>query len=396
MNGTKITALSAVSLIGASVLSMALAAGPAAADTLVASSDPTVPSAPAEPGPTVRASVVGIDLAPGTIHVTGHEGKKVTVSAPGLKSRTITPKSASTPAVFTKLKPGKTYTVAVGGKSVAKTTVLSAPGQTSTMVVTTTTDPGSVLMTWDYTAAPKAGAVHFMLQATPVIGQDDTTVVQLQAPGDAREAVLSGLNPHTLYKFSVAAVNDAAVGTGADAVMTRTLGDLTGADAAATAAAEESARRAADEAARKAVAAPPSSSNTGPSAPATRTVWECPTGFTDNGADCITVRDYTFHTETQTRAYTYTWTQTGTRRNTTNEHCDYLPDGNGGLNIYCTGAYDEAVYGNVKDATPAGFTDTGSAWVTDVQVKDSAPSGFTDNGSAYVKTTDKVSRQVPA
>lgn len=403
MNRNKITALSALATIGAGLLSATMLAGPAAAETVVVSSPQAAPTAPATPGPAVRTTVVGIDLAPATIKVSGHDGKKVTVATAGQKARTITPKSKTTPAVFTKLTPGKAYTVSVDGKTVAKTTVLAAPGQTYNMVVKTTNDPGSVLMTWDYTAAPKSGDVHFVLSATPVVGQADTTVVQLQAPIDAREAVLSGLNPNTLYKFSVEAVNDAASGKGVDAVMTRTLGDLTGADAAATAAAEDAARKAAEDAARKVAedaaaqqqAARPSSGG-GSSAPAMRTIWECPTGFSDNGTDCITTRAYTFHTETETQAYTYSTVQTGTRRNTDNEHCDYLPDGNGGLNIYCTGGYDEPVYSTVKNGTPAGFTDNGSAWVRDVQVKDAAPAGFSDNGSAYVKTTAKVSREVPA
>jgi len=53
-------------------------------------------------------------------------------------------------------------------------------------------------------------------------------------------------------------------------------------------------------------------------------------------------------------------------------------------------------YANVKDATPAGFTDNGSGWVRDVEVKDAAPTGYADNGSAWVKTAAKVQRTVPA
>ena len=46
----------------------------------------------------------------------------------------------------------------------------------------------------------------------------------------------------------------------------------------------------------------------------------------------------------------------------------------------------------VKDATPAGYTDTGSTW----SKKDAMPTGYTDNGSAWVQTTAKVAKIVPA
>ena len=79
-------------------------------------------------------------------------------------------------------------------------------------------------------------------------------------------------------------------------------------------------------------------------------------------------------------------------------HCDYLPNPNSptGLDIYCTGGYDETVldYGPVKDATPTGYTDTGTAWTH--QVKDTAPAGYVDNGTAWVKTVAKVATVVPA
>jgi len=46
----------------------------------------------------------------------------------------------------------------------------------------------------------------------------------------------------------------------------------------------------------------------------------------------------------------------------------------------------------VKDATPNGFTDTGSNWTK----KDALPAGYTDNGNNWVSTTTKVAREVPA
>jgi hypothetical protein len=50
----------------------------------------------------------------------------------------------------------------------------------------------------------------------------------------------------------------------------------------------------------------------------------------------------------------------------------------------------------VKDATPAGWTDNGSSWERTVQQKDATPSGWSDNGSAWIRTTAKVEKVVPA
>ena len=61
------------------------------------------------------------------------------------------------------------------------------------------------------------------------------------------------------------------------------------------------------------------------------------------------------------------------------------------------------VYGNtvvgtqyVRDAAPAGYTDTGTAWIKAIQVKDTAPIGYADNGTAWVKTVGKLAQVVPA
>lgn len=143
-------------------------------------------------------------------------------------------------------------------------------------------------------------------------------------------------------------------------------------------------------------AAPGPSSGGGAVAPATRTIWECPAGFIDSGTDCTTFKAYTFNTETETQAYTYSTIQTGTRRNTDNQTCGYTPDAQGNPAVECWGGYDEPIYSTVKNGTPAGFTDNGSAWVRDMQVKDATPTGYSDNGTAWVKTTAKVSRQIPA
>jgi hypothetical protein len=79
---------------------------------------------------------------------------------------------------------------------------------------------------------------------------------------------------------------------------------------------------------------------------------------------------------------------------------------------YCTGSgksgnwpngdpyCQTAVYGNnavvgtqqVKDATPTGYTDTGSAW----SKKNPTPEGWLDDGTQWVKTVAKEAQVVPA
>lgn len=72
------------------------------------------------------------------------------------------------------------------------------------------------------------------------------------------------------------------------------------------------------------------------------------------------------------------------------------PNSPSGLDIYCYGAYDETVadYGQVKDATPVGYLDSGTGWTR--QVKDPAPSGYVDSGTAWVKTVAKIATVVAA
>jgi hypothetical protein len=50
------------------------------------------------------------------------------------------------------------------------------------------------------------------------------------------------------------------------------------------------------------------------------------------------------------------------------------------------------VFGDVKDATPAGWEDTGSNW----RKRDETPSGWADDGSQWIQTTGLVEKVVPA
>jgi hypothetical protein len=148
----------------------------------------------------------------------------------------------------------------------------------------------------------------------------------------------------------------------------------------------------------QAAAPQPAAAPAAPALPRTRTVYVCPEGFTEVNSICTTTLPYTY----ETRAYTYTWGVVGWHDVADAYAADmarstgtYCPWGgtynNGGL---CIGAtfHRENDYGNIKDPTPAGFTDTGNEW----KKKEAAPTGFTDDGNQWVKTTAKVATEVPA
>ena len=137
----------------------------------------------------------------------------------------------------------------------------------------------------------------------------------------------------------------------------------------------------------------------GPVAPTTRTIYVCPDAYTETGsgvcektsAYTYTSIGYTYHSEPN-----YVQVQVGTTERS------HPFDGNacGWGTLYGNTCYEyTAVYetrqqgtNQVKDTTPAGYTDTGSTW----SKKDAMPAGYTDNGSAWVQTTAKVAKIVPA
>lgn len=384
---------------------------PARADSGGSTPSPgaVIASSPAEPAPaagTATVRVIGVDYLPSGLLVSGHAGRTVTVSTKGQKPRTVRPSSSRVPARFTGLTAGRSYAVTVGGHRVATATVLTRPAPVRDLTVRTAIDPGSVLLTWAYTPTTRSGRVTFRATATPVTGQGasaSAATVTGVAAGSARELVLPGVDPHTLYRLSVAATNPTGAGRAASAVLTRTLGDLTGADAAAQAAAEAAAQAAAAKAeadrnaAEAAAAAKPAPSSSGGGS---RTIYTCPDGYLDAGSDCTKTLAYTFHDETVTQAYTYHTETTGPApmldSYTTDNVCP------GGYNLedygwvkYCR-RYGTAPTAQVKDATPDGYTDSGSAWTKTVHVKDATPTGYTDSGTAWVTRTAKTAHTVPA
>ncbi len=362
-------------------------ASPASAGEVIAAE--TVAVAPAA-STSSRTAALDVPTAmasrPRTITVTNHKGKSVVLFAKGEQiRRNLAP--GSRPATFTGLTAGRVYTVSVGGQPIGTVVALDAPGAASGLRVSTTDTPGTVALEWSHKATRTTGGsdIEYVVTAASPTAADVTAVVK-----GVRTAELSGLDPQALYSFTVTPRNTAGAGKSTKASMTRTLAQLNGTPSKTveTPAAPEVKRSDATPVPAPAPAPAPG--------PTTRTIWVCPDGYGEVAGQCQTTLAYTFHSETETRAYTYSTVQTGTRRNTTNQTCGYTVDGQGNPVVECWGGYDEPVYSTVKNGTPDGYTDNGSAWVRTVQVKDAAPTGYADDGTQWVKTAAKVERTVPA
>jgi hypothetical protein len=377
-------AAAAIGAIASGALLLGIAApasaGEVIATEIVASDTPT--STVAASVPTAMAS------KPRAITVSNQRGKSVVLFAKGEQiRRNLAPGKA--PVTFTGLTAGRVYTVAVGGAPIGTVVALDAPASASGLSVSTTDRPGTVALQWSHRATRATGGAdtQYVVAATSPTAKTVTATVT-----GARTAELSGLDPQALYSFSVTPRNSAGSGKATKASMTRTLAQLTGTPSKSADTPVPSQPKPTESTPTPAPAPAPAPAP----GPSTRTIWVCPDGYREIAGQCQTTQAYTFHSETQTQAYTYTWTQTGTRRNTDNQTCGYLPDAQGNPVVECWGGYDEPVYSNVKDATPAGYTDNGSAWVRTIQVKDTAPTGYADDGTQWVKTAAKVERTIPA
>lgn len=379
------TASGIAGAIAAGALLLGLAA-PASAGEVIASD--TVATAASEVSAAALDVPTAVASRPRTITVTHHKGKSVVLFAKGEQiRRSLAP--GSKPVTFTGLTAGRVYTVSVGGQPIGTVVALDAPGAASGLRVSTTDTPGTVALEWSHSATRTTGGsdIEYVVSATSATADDVTAVVT-----GVRTAQLSGLNPQALYSFSVTPRNTAGAGKATKASMTRTLAQLTG----TTPKTDET--PAAPEARRSDVTPTPAPAPAPAPGPSTRTIWVCPDGFGEVAGQCQKTQAYTFHSETETRAYTYTWTKVGSHEEPSGEPCNYLPNPNSptGLDIYCPPPRVVDDYANVKDATPAGYTDNGSAWTRTVQVKDAAPAGYADNGTAWFTTAAKVERTVPA
>ena len=359
--------------------------------TVVAAS---APQAVAISGPRAIAS------APRAISVIGHGGKPVSLSAKGKPAKRI-PRPGRAPATFTGLTAGVAYQVRVGGKSIGTVTALDRPTDATNLSVRTTDQPTAVALTWLHRPTQTTGGrnVQYLVSAT-----SPTAATVSARVASTLTANLPGLDPSAIYTFTVTPINTAGPGKATKATMTRSLASITGAtDSTKTptpvAADTTPAPKATTQGALAPAPASPSNSNSAPAAPAaprTTTIYVCPDGYATNGDTCQQTRAYTFHIESV--AYTYHWGVVGSHivHHNSTDPCNYLPNPNSptGLDIYCPPGWDETVYdyGNIKDATPSGYTDNGTTW--EHQVKDTPPTGFTDDGTQYVKTVSKVAQTI--
>lgn len=326
-------ALAAVALVGASGPAQADSPPPPAAVGVLADT-----SAPGEVIATAAApsrATTGIRAQaprPRTIVVTGHGGRPVALVREGAHPLRV-PRPGRAPATFTGLTPGATYTVIVGGLRVGAVTALDRPAPVSRVVVHRTPEVGTVQVTWQYRATRSAGRVGFDVVASAAGVPTVRTTV-----GDQRSTTLSGLRPDALYTFTVTPRNSAGAGRSTSAVMTRFLGGASPAPSPAA----------------PAPAVPLSAPSP---APATRTIFVCPGGFTENAAGTCTSRlDYTFHEEATGPAPLLTSVETTIAACPAGANLeDY------GWVMYCR-TYGPVPTRTVKDPTPDGYTDTGTAW----------------------------------
>jgi hypothetical protein len=381
-------------MIGASALAivaMALASQTAAAATGTVGDDSVLVAQDTSPAPaTIPARIVGIDanIVAG-LTITGHPGGRISASAKGHPTRSVLARTGR-PAVLKGLTPGVRYAITIAGRRIGTAIPLAQVGPAAGLRVATTDTPGTVHITWSHTPARGEGsAVSFEVTAIPLAADGTDTAPVITHTATSTTATLSDLDADARYRFTVTPRNTASSGRSTSATMTRTLAATSGPAAPPPAPAPS-----APTPAPPVVPAPAPAPPAPPAPPATKTVYVCPEAYTETSSgQCQKTLPYTF----TTIAYTF---HTGVVGSHVVHHgptqCDYLPNPSSptGLDIYCIGAWDETVldYGQVKDATPTGYTDTGTAWTK----KDPTPSGYTDTGTAWVQTVPKVAKIVPA
>ena len=356
--------------------------------------------------------------SPRGLTVTGVHGSSVTIvtrSGPGSTTPITKSPDKSGRVTFSNLIAGANYVVVHDGKIIGSGTPVNAVGSATDLVVRATSKNNTVKLDWSHKATKTNGGagVTYVITAKPAGGSGKTVTAEMtgtstRSSSAAKSSTLSGLDPDALYVFTITPKNSAGTGKSSVARMERSLADITGIKS--TGAAEPVVVVIEVEPAEKpvpvkpveakpATPAPAPAPAPGPASPSTRTIYVCPDAYTETGsgvcektsAYTYTSIGYTYHSEPN-----YVQVQIGTTERS------HPFDGNacGWGTLYGNTCYEyTAVYetrqqgtNQVKDATPAGYTDTGSTW----SKKDSMPTGYTDNGSAWVQTAAKVAKVVPA
>lgn len=389
---TKLFTATAASLLMLSALTMGGFSSASAAE-------PTPSGVVIAQGTSSQAKEIQLSAAPtkpGQLTATTQPGAQVNLLAKGIK-QSKKANSAGT-AVFTKLTAGKTYTLTSRGQS-TKVTALNTVTPTTDLTVVTTTLADSVALSWKHknTKATDGGNVKYRVTATPqktsapAISSSAINFSAISTETTSTATIVSGINPDLLYTFTVTAVNAMGPGESTTAAMLVTLRSLmSGKDQALTL------QKVLETPAIKPTPAPAPAPT-----PGTKTIYICPSGFTETGGDCTKTLSYTYHTEVTNQAYTYHTETTGPMpildSYETQNVCPYgynLEDY--GVNGKWCRLYGPAPTSQVKDAAPAGFTDNGSNYTRSDQVKDNPPSGYSDNGTEYVATAGKEAKVVPA
>lgn len=360
-----VSALGSVLLTGLAIT----AAAPAHAVTPV---QPTRVGSVA-PAITVNAST------PNTLVVAGHRGQPVTIWTKGTSAMVKRP-ATSAAVTFTGLLGGRAYDVYVGATKAVR--VVTATSSTS-VINALAIEPGPIAdsMRVRWTAAlPKkvdAAKVSTTIRAT----SRTAPAVELTVTG-ADQALLTGLRSDAAYTFTVTVRVPGASPSTSTVEMDQTVAeahaDLVQAvapPAAAPKAVPATATAAAEPTVR------------------TRTITVCPDGYTMSGARCTKTTPYTY----TTKAYTYHDEFVVTKRTWVEVPTDYPGQFcNRGGTLYpngiCANEVVEGYHHDVRDATPEGYTDTGSNWSR----RDPAPAGFVDDGKQWVSTVDPVTREVAA
>lgn len=356
-----------------------------APDTVIAADTTPEPPAPAAPAPVSRMVGIDANIVNG-LTVTGAGGSRVTLTARGERTRTAKPARTST-AAFRNLTAGKAYTVRINGTLVGTGTPVAAVGPAVGLTVSTTSAPDEVLLRWNQRPTRGQGAaVSYTIVAKPAtaLGRTTTTTAEVSGTTTDRTATLA-LDPATRYAFTVTPRNSASVGRPTTAIMSRTLKDMNSATDAPTTPPPP---------APAPVPTAPSQPAPTPAGPSAKTIYVCPDTFTETAQGVceksqqytFTTKSYTFHTEGTGPAPILDSYETAVAACPVGYNLeDY------GWVKYCR-RYGTAPTKTVKDATPSGYTDTGTEWST----KDAPPSGYTDNGTVWVTTTAKIAKVVPA
>ena len=337
-----------------------------------------------------QSSASALADRPAGISVLDHEGLPVTLTTKGEQPRVLR-KPASQPVVFTGLTLGKAYLVRVGTEPIGAVVPVTTPGAASKLLVSTTVHDGQVALTWRQATRANTGPVTYQVTATAA------GYPTLKA-SIANGGMLSGLDLDARYTFTVTPYSTAGSGKPAIAIMKKSLRELGAVSGTPVAdiptgsnGGDDRGGDTPDTPTTPASPSAPGQPNT-PVTPRTRIVMVCPDGYADAGSVCTKTAPYTY----TTIPYTY---HPETRTWTVRVVDAAVPMGDvwqpGCADGWCPTAWHDEVRSEttmVKDATPAGYTDTGSAWTK----RDSAPAGYTDDGSQWVTSTSKVATEVPA